>query len=98
MTRKYETVLTPAERSLRSRMGAHTFWSTCEDRAAHLAKATHASQVTRFELQVDPDGTLEPAERARRAEQARKAYMSRLAFLSAKARRERKAASHAAAT
>jgi hypothetical protein len=42
-----------------------------------------------FEAQVDPDGILEPAERARRAESARKAHFGRLALASAKARRAR---------
>jgi hypothetical protein len=43
--------------------------------------------MDRFQRQVDPDGALAPAERARRAEYARKAYFTRLAYLSAKARR-----------
>ena len=42
-----------------------------------------------FEKQVDPDGTLEPAERARRAESARKAHFARLALKSAQARRKK---------
>jgi hypothetical protein len=42
--------------------------------------------------QVDPDRTLDPAERARRANHAKKAYFARLALKSAQARR-RKAAS-----
>ena len=40
--------------------------------------------LDRFEKQVDPDGELLPAERARRAEHARKAYFARLAFKSAR--------------
>ncbi len=47
--------------------------------------------MERFEREVDPDGTLEPAERARRASHARSAYYSGLALKSAKARRLRKA-------
>jgi transposase-like protein len=45
--------------------------------------------VARFERQVNPDGSLEPAERARRVESARKAHMKRLALKSAKAPRRR---------
>ncbi len=41
-----------------------------------------------FERQVDPDGSLSPAERARRAGLARKAYFTRLALRSAQARRK----------
>jgi hypothetical protein len=51
--------------------------STAAGTAAFLAK---------FERQVDPDGTLPPAERARRAEHARKAHMTGLALASSRAR------------
>ncbi len=47
--------------------------------------------MARFEREVDPDGTLEPAERERRAAHARKAYYSALALKSAKARRLKRA-------
>ncbi|MGH3968275.1 MAG: hypothetical protein ACRDTV_09240 [Mycobacterium sp.] len=43
----------------------------------------------KFERQVDPDGKLSPAERAKRAEHARKAYFARLALKSARVRRHR---------
>lgn len=56
------------------------------DPAAHTAPA-RAAFMDRFEREVDPDGTLDPAARARRAEHARKAYFTRLALQSAKARR-----------
>jgi hypothetical protein len=42
----------------------------------------------RFEREVDPDGLLDPAERARRAKHAKAAYFTRLALKSAKARRK----------
>jgi hypothetical protein len=42
--------------------------------------------LSRFERQVDPDGALSEAERARRAEAALRAHMIRLAARSAKAR------------
>ena len=45
--------------------------------------------LARFEREVDPDGTLDPAERIRRAEHARKAYFARLALKSVQARRRR---------
>ena len=45
--------------------------------------------LDKFEQQVDPDGKLSPAERAKRAEFARKAHFKRLALKSAQARRRR---------
>jgi len=78
--------LTPAERSMASSAGAHDSWSKTEDWSARTTAARKGAE-RRFELQVDPDGTLPPAERAKRAEQARLAYFKQLAFKSAKARR-----------
>ena len=64
---------------------------------AHAAHAKHGSQAMtqkardafndKFATQVDPDGILPVAERARRAEHARKAYMQGLALKAVKARR-----------
>jgi hypothetical protein len=82
--------VTPAERSLRAKMGAHASWANTTDRSARTAPGRRAA-ADRWERQVDPDGTLDPAERARRADHARKAYMAGLALKSAKARRKRKA-------
>jgi hypothetical protein len=42
--------------------------------------------MARFEREVDPDGVLTLAERAKRAEHAKKAYFQRLALKSASAR------------
>ena len=42
--------------------------------------------MSRFEREVDPEGVLDPRERARRAEHAKKAYFIRLAAASSKAR------------
>lgn len=77
--------ITPAQRSLRARLAAHTLHAQIVDPAAHTAPARRAF-LDRFEREVDPDGTLPPAERARRAEHARKAYFTRLALASARAR------------
>lgn len=78
---------TPAERSLRARSAAHTKWSQT-DPVEGTAAARQAA-LDRFERQVDPEGVLAPAERARRAEHARKAYFTGLALKSAQARRAR---------
>lgn len=78
----------PSERVLRARLAAHTSWANTADPALRTAAARQAA-LDRFEREVDPDGVLPPAERARRAEHARKAYFTRLALASAKARRNR---------
>lgn len=80
--------LTPAERKLRAQLAAHTSWANTRDRTARTAAGTKA-MLDKFERQVDPDGTLDPAERALRAASARKAHFSRLALKSAQARRKK---------
>lgn len=67
---------TAAARSTSARIAAHSRWAT-QDPVEGTAKA-RAAFLARFEHEVDPDGVLTPAERARRAEHARKAYMLRL--------------------
>ena len=83
------TSLTPEQRTMRARMAAFTLHATHDSR--ELTKAATQASIDRFERQVDPDGELEPAERARRAESARKAYMAGLALRSSQARAARKA-------
>lgn len=80
--------LTPAEKSMRGKIAAYTRWAREPDRSAATAAARKA-QWDRFERQVDPEGILTPAERAKRAESARKLYYTQLAFKSARARRRR---------
>lgn len=76
---------TPAERSAQARMAAHAM------HARHDARATtekaRAAFLAKFEAEVDPDGTLPPAERAKRADHARKAHMARLRLTAQKNRR-----------
>jgi hypothetical protein len=66
--------------------GAQVSWSRTVDRSGRTQPARDKFQQ-RFERQVDPDGVLDPAERAKRAEHARKAYFIGLALKSAAARR-----------
>jgi hypothetical protein len=73
---------------MRARLAAHTSWARTVDRTARTSAARRAF-MDRFELEVDPDGVLLPAERARRADSARKAYFTKLAYRSARARRNR---------
>lgn len=81
------TALTPRERSLRARIGAHALHST-HDPTETTAKA-RAAFLARFEDEVDPERLLPQVERKRRAEHARKAHMTRLALASVRARRAR---------
>jgi hypothetical protein len=68
-------------------VAAHASWAATPDPTARTEPARQAFR-DRFERQVDRDGTLSPAERARRAESARKAYYLGLALKSAVARRK----------
>jgi len=80
------TPSTPAERSMHARLAAHALHAQV-DATQHTARARKAF-LDRFEREVDPDGVLEPKERARRAGHARKAYFIKLALQSAAARRK----------
>ena len=81
--------MTPAERSLRGRIGAYSLHAQRDPRET-TAKA-RASFLAKFELQVDPDHVLPRHERQRRADAARRAHMSRLALRSAQARARKRA-------
>jgi len=78
--------LSPSQRSLHARLAAHSRWAQ-QDPVQGTA-AARAAFSDRFAKQVDPDGVLTEAERARRAESARKAYFTALALKSARARRK----------
>jgi hypothetical protein len=78
-----------AKRVLQARMAAHTLHAKVSDPAKHTQPARTVF-LSRFEREVDPDGVLEPQERARRAEHAKKAYFLRLAQASSTARRRKK--------
>ena len=80
--------LTPSERKLRAQLAAHTSWANTSNRSDRTAAGRQAF-LDRFEREVDPDGVLEPLERARRAEHARKAWFAKLALKSAQARRRK---------
>jgi len=83
------------DRVLRARLGAHVSWANTPDPAARTAPARRAA-LARFDHEVDPDGVLPVAERARRAESARKAHFARLALRSAQVRRRRSGGGDAA--
>lgn len=79
--------LTPEERRLRAQIAANTRWSR-EDPIPNATRG-QAGLIAKLEREVDPDGSLPPAERARRVENARRAHFQRLAFQSARARSRR---------
>jgi hypothetical protein len=83
--------VSPAERTLRAQLAAHTSWANTTDRTARTEPGRRAA-ADRFERLVDPDGVLPADERRLRAESARKAHMKGLALKSAQARRKRRAA------
>lgn len=78
--------LTPEQRSMRARIAAHAKHAKTDPHEA-TAKARAAFEA-RFEREADPDGVLDPAERARRAAHLQSQHMARLAFASSKARRK----------
>lgn len=80
---------TPAERAMHSRAASHVRWSRETDRTGATEAARKGLQA-KFERQVDPDGLLDPIERAKRAESARKAYYADLTRRSIAARRRKK--------
>ena len=77
----------PAEdRSLAGRIAASERWAREPDRAAATA-AARAGLRAKYEREADPDGSLPPAERARRADSLMRAHMLRMALKSKTARR-----------
>ncbi len=80
--------LTPAERSLRASLAAHTRWASTPLAARRRqASRGHAALLATFAAQVDPDGTMPEDERQRLARNAYTAHMKRLALRSSQARR-----------
>jgi len=77
----------PAERVLIARQGAHTLHSRYDSR--DLTAPARQKWAENWETRVDPEGVLQPAERARRAEHAMRAHMTELARKSAKLRSKR---------
>jgi hypothetical protein len=82
--------VSPSERTLRARLAAHMLHARRDPR--HTTANGRAAFLARFEREVDPDGTLDPAECRRRAEQARRAYFTRLSLAAIQAKRAKRAA------
>lgn len=77
-------MLSPAEVSLRGRIGAYALHARYDPR--ETTRVARASFLAKFEHEVDPEGVLAPEERRRRAECAKKAHFARMALASARAR------------
>ena len=77
---------TESELSMLGRLGAHSLHAKYDSKKT--SEAGRQAFLRSFEQQADPDGILDPTERARRAEHLRKAHMTRLAMLSAQKRRK----------
>lgn len=86
----------PAERALVARIAANTRWSRERDRSAATEPA-RAGRRARLEAQLDPNGTLEAGELARRVAQAEAAHMQRMALAAMVSRRKARQAAEAAA-
>jgi hypothetical protein len=82
---------TPEERSLQASSAAHASWAKTPDRSQRTERAREAA-TKRFENQVDPDGVLDPMERAKRAASAQMAHMKSMQLKSAQARRAKREA------
>jgi len=78
--------LSPEQLRLRAQIAANSRWSREDPREG--TKPARAAFERRFELEVDPDGTLPEVERKRRAAAALRAHMQRLALASSRARRK----------
>lgn len=82
--------MTPAERSMRARIAAHSrLANASEADRRDMTAAARRAFADRWERQVDPDGVLAPEERARRAEHAKAAHFHRMALKSVQVRRRR---------
>jgi len=78
---------TPAQRSLQARIAAHARFA--KEDAREVTAPARKAFMDRFDREVDPEGVLDPRERAVRAAHARTAHFLKLAQKSAKARRRR---------
>jgi hypothetical protein len=81
--------LTPAERSLRARIGAYRMHALHDPK--ETTRAAREAFWRRFVHEVDPHRTLSERERLRRADAARRAYFVQLAYRSARRRNRRRA-------
>lgn len=75
-------------RRLQTRAAAHKSWAKTTDRSAR-ARAGNRALMARFERDVDPQGILPPADRAKMADSLMRAHFTNLALRKARAKRAR---------
>lgn len=80
--------LSPVERRARASKAALTGWLNTVDRSAR-GRQGHAGLLAKFAREIDPDGTMNPAERARLVKTREKLHMADMQLKAAKARRRR---------
>ncbi|MCU1697338.1 MAG: hypothetical protein JWR34_3401 [Mycobacterium sp.] len=85
------SALTPAQRSQRAQIAAHTRWAKETDRLAATAPGRRAA-FEKFLDEVDPERRLSAAERHKRAHNAQAAHMARIRLAASKRRRPNAAA------
>lgn len=86
---------TPEERALSARIAASERWAKTRDRNSATAPA-RAGLRAKFAREVDPDGTLPPAELEERIGQMMRAHMLRMTLAAKRARRHAREARDAA--
>ena len=79
------TVEAPTLRQLRARRAAYLLHAGGGTNTLPARQAL----ASKWELEVDPDGVLDPVERSRRAIYAKKAFFTELAIKSAESRRRK---------
>lgn len=68
----------PKRRSENAAIASHWSWADTKDRSARTLPARRAS-IARWETVVDPDGVMDPADRAQAADSARRAHLKAMA-------------------
>jgi len=88
---------TPEERALSARIAASERWAKTHDRQSATAPA-RAGLRAKFAREVDPDGTLSPADLEARIDQMMRAHMLRMSLKAKTARRKAREARETAKT
>ena len=85
--------MTPEQRALRARIAANARWGhTPPSQRSQATAAARRALADRWERDADPDGVMDPADRAVLAESLKKAHMARMTLRSSQARAARKSA------
>src|SRR5271154_6980552 len=80
------TNLTPQQRKLRASKAGLTGWDNTVDRSAR-ARHANAGLIAKWEREIDPDGTMDRQELARRVKTKQKLHMADMSWKAVQARR-----------